>query len=62
MIYRSAVDQTATDADGQDWWREFQTEVEAVIDRLVHDAHQLNLKGDSLREKRANLTSSPRSD
>lgn len=27
---------------------------------VLDDAHQLNLKGDSLRKKRANLTSSPR--
>ncbi|PHV04102.1 hypothetical protein CSQ96_27725 [Janthinobacterium sp. BJB412] len=32
---------------------------DAILDRLVHNAHQLNLKGDSLRGKLANLTSSP---
>ena len=36
------------------------TLADAILDRLVHNAHQLNLKGDSLRKKRANLTSSPR--
>jgi len=30
-IYRSAVDQTATAAEGSDWWREVQAEIEAVI-------------------------------
>lgn len=34
------------------------TLADAILDRLVHNAHQLNLKGDSLRKKRANLTSS----
>jgi hypothetical protein len=33
------------------------TLADAILDRLVHNAHQLNLKGDSLRKKRANLTS-----
>lgn len=32
----------------------------AILDRLVHNAHQLNLKGDSLRKKLANLINSPR--
>lgn len=36
------------------------TLADAILDRLVHNAHQLSLKGDSLRKKRANLTSSPR--
>jgi hypothetical protein len=30
-IYRGAVDQTATAAEGRDWWREVQAEVDAVI-------------------------------
>lgn len=34
------------------------TLADAILDRLVHNAHQLNLKGDSMRKKRANLTSS----
>jgi DNA replication protein DnaC len=34
------------------------TLADAILDRLVHNAHQLNLKGDSLRKKRAGLTSS----
>lgn len=33
------------------------TLADAILDRLVHNAHQLNLKGESLRKKRANLTS-----
>ena len=36
------------------------TLADAILDRLVHNAHQLNLKGDSLRKKRANLTRSAR--
>lgn len=34
------------------------TLADAILDRLVHNAHQLCLKGDSLRKKRARLTSS----
>jgi DNA replication protein DnaC len=33
------------------------TLADAILDRLVHNAHQLNLKGDSMRKKRARLTS-----
>jgi len=33
------------------------TLADAILDRLVHNAHQLNLKGDSMRKKRAGLTS-----
>lgn len=33
------------------------TVADAILDRLVHNLHQFNLKGDSLRKKRANLTS-----
>jgi DNA replication protein DnaC len=32
------------------------TLADAILDRLVHNAHQLNLKGDSLRKKRTCLT------
>jgi hypothetical protein len=32
------------------------TFADAIIDRLVHNAHKLKLKGDSLRKKAANLT------
>lgn len=32
------------------------TLADAILDRLVHNAHQLNLKGDSLRKKQAKLT------
>jgi DNA replication protein DnaC len=35
------------------------TLADAILDRLVHNAHQINLNGDSLRKKRARLTSSP---
>jgi hypothetical protein len=31
MIYREAVDPSATAAEGLDWWREVQVEVMAVI-------------------------------
>jgi DNA replication protein DnaC len=34
------------------------TLADAILDRLVHNAHQLNLKGDSMRKKLARLTSS----
>lgn len=33
---------------------------DAILDGLVHNADQPNLKGDWLRKKRAYLTSSPR--
>ncbi|WP_308410604.1 ATP-binding protein [Janthinobacterium sp. ROICE36] len=36
------------------------TLADAILDRLVHNAHQLNLKGDSLRKKRVGLTSTAR--
>ena len=36
------------------------TLADAILDRLVHNAHQLNLKADSLRKKQANLRSSAR--
>lgn len=32
------------------------TLADAILDRLVHNAHQLTLKGESLRKKRARLT------
>jgi DNA replication protein DnaC len=32
------------------------TLADAILDRLVHNAHQLTLKGESLRKKRAGLT------
>ena len=34
------------------------TYADAVLDRLVHNAHRLNLSGDSLRKKRATATAS----
>jgi DNA replication protein DnaC len=34
------------------------TLADAILDRLVHNAHRLCLKGDSLRKKRSRLTSS----
>lgn len=35
------------------------TLADAILDRLVHNAHHLNLKGESMRKKRAGLTSTP---
>lgn len=32
------------------------TLADAILDRLIHNAYQINLKGDSLRKKRAQLT------
>ncbi len=32
------------------------TIADAILDRLVHNAHKIQLKGDSMRKKRANLT------
>jgi DNA replication protein DnaC len=32
------------------------TLADAILDRLVHNAHQLTLKGDSMRKMRARLT------
>jgi DNA replication protein DnaC len=32
------------------------TLADAILDRLVHNAHQLNLRGESMRKKRAQLT------
>ena len=32
------------------------TIADAILDRLVHNAHKINLKGDSMRKKRSDLT------
>ena len=32
------------------------TIADAILDRLVHNAHKINLKGDSMRKLRSNLT------
>ncbi|OAI20877.1 hypothetical protein A1359_20260 [Methylomonas lenta] len=32
------------------------TLADAIMDRLVHNAYKINLKGESLRKKQANLT------
>jgi DNA replication protein DnaC len=29
---------------------------DAILDRIVHNAHKINLKGESLRKTRAKLT------
>lgn len=33
-----------------------QTIADAILDRIVHDAHRLELKGDSLRKRRDTIT------
>ena len=38
------------------------TIADAVLDRLVHSAHQIKLKGESLRKKHSGLTKEERSD
>ena len=32
------------------------TPADAILDRLMHNAHRLNLKGESMRKKQADLT------
>ncbi|MBM9616282.1 AAA family ATPase, partial [Desulfobulbus rhabdoformis] len=32
------------------------TVADAILDRLVHTAHKIQLKGESMRKKKANLT------
>jgi len=42
-----------------DYWHEQigePTIADAILDRLIHNAHKINLKGDSLRKKYAELT------
>jgi DNA replication protein DnaC len=34
-----------------------QTIADAILDRIIHDAHRLELKGESMRKKRSNLQS-----
>ncbi len=34
-----------------------QTIADAILDRIIHDAHRLELKGDSMRKKRINFQS-----
>src|SRR5207247_8274382 len=34
---------------------------DAALDRVVHDAHQIMLKGESMRKKRSTLTDAPNS-
>lgn len=35
------------------------TIADAILDRLVHNAHKINLKGESMRKTRSNLTNPP---
>ncbi len=34
---------------------------DAALDRVVHNAHQIMLKGESMRKKRSTLTDAPNS-
>ena len=34
-----------------------QTIADAILDRIIHNAHRLGLKGESMRKKRSNLQS-----
>lgn len=48
-----------------DAWHEIvgdPTIADAILDRLVHNAHKINLKGDSMRKKYGNLTKKTTSD
>ena len=43
-----------------DTWHEMigdPTIADAILDRLVHNAHRINLKGESMRKRRSSLTS-----
>ena len=43
-------------------WHEsigYPTIADAIVDRLVHNAHQINLKGTSMRKKRSRLPPDP---
>ena len=42
-----------------DHWHEIigdPTLADAILDRLVHNAYKINLKGESMRKKKTNLT------
>jgi DNA replication protein DnaC len=42
-----------------DHWHEIvgnPTLADAILDRLVHNAYRINLKGESMRKKKSNLT------
>ena len=43
----------------QNWFEVIgeQTIADAILDRIIHDAHRLELKGESMRKKRSNLQS-----
>jgi DNA replication protein DnaC len=48
-----------------DQWHELigdPTLADAILDRLIHNAYRLNLKGDSMRKQRKTLTDTDRSD
>ena len=35
------------------------TLADAILDRIIHDAYKINLKGESMRKKKSKLTPSP---
>jgi hypothetical protein len=37
-------------------------EADAILDRLVHSAYKINLRGESMRKRKAKLTSTPGSE
>jgi len=48
-----------------DHWHELiedPTIADAILDRIIHNAYKINLKGDSMRKKRSKLTPSPHKD
>ena len=48
-----------------DTWHQYLDEptlADAILDRLVHNAYRINLNGESMRKKSANLTAANRSD
>jgi DNA replication protein DnaC len=48
-----------------DHWHELiddPTLADAILDRIIHNAYKINLKGDSMRKKRSKLTQAPHTD
>ncbi len=51
----------------KDWWMHFKSRIQdqsigdntladAILDRLMHNAHRIKLKGESMRKTQSNLT------
>ncbi len=59
--YGRASTLLATQVPVEDWHARFPdpTLADAVLDRLVHNAYRLELKGDSMRKKRSLLAQKP---